>query len=96
MQRAEPKTLFCTEDQIAVDPDEKPLEIEYIAEPTLARFHASKAFVRGVMGPIGSGKSVGCMQECIRIGISQAKQHDGLLGIAYFLRQTEKNRIDHL
>lgn len=32
--------------------------VEYEAEPTLAAFHRSNAFVRGVRGPIGSGKSV--------------------------------------
>ena len=35
----------------------------YHAEPTLARFHASDAFFRGVRGPLGSGKSVGCCAE---------------------------------
>jgi hypothetical protein len=30
----------------------------YEAEPTLARFHCSDAFIRGVRGPYGSGKSV--------------------------------------
>ena len=33
--------------------------LEYNAEPTLAQFHASDAFIRGVRGPWGSGKSVG-------------------------------------
>lgn len=35
----------------------------YNAEPTLDRFHASDAFFRGVRGPLGSGKSVGCCAE---------------------------------
>jgi hypothetical protein len=39
------------------------VEVRYRPSPTLARFHASNAFVRGVMGPIGSGKSVGCCWE---------------------------------
>lgn len=38
----------------------------YIAPPTLARFHKSDAFYRGVMGPIGSGKSTGCSWEVFR------------------------------
>lgn len=38
----------------------------YTAEPTGADFHADDdSFVRGVMGPIGSGKSVMCVQEII-------------------------------
>jgi hypothetical protein len=42
--------------------------LEYTAEPTLARFHASEAFIRGVRGPVGSGKSVGAgvMEMLIR------------------------------
>lgn len=34
--------------------------VDYNAEPTLALFHRSNAFIRGVRGPVGSGKSVGC------------------------------------
>lgn len=37
--------------------------VEYNPSPTLAQFHASNALVRGVRGPIGSGKSVGCCWE---------------------------------
>ena len=39
----------------------------YVAEPTAAAFHADKSYVRGLMGPIGSGKSVACVNELIRI-----------------------------
>jgi hypothetical protein len=38
---------------------------DYIPEPTAAAFHASTAFVRGVMGPFGSGKSVACIMEAL-------------------------------
>ena len=41
------------------------LIVKYIAEPTLAKFHASDAFMRGVMGPIGSGKTVGNVIEIL-------------------------------
>lgn len=43
-----------------------PLEINYQAEPTVALFHESEAFFRGIRGPIGSGKSVGCCLEIVR------------------------------
>lgn len=43
--------------------------LRYRAEPTLARFHNSRAFVRGVRGPIGSGKSVACCWEIFRKGL---------------------------
>jgi len=39
--------------------------IAYQAEPTAVEFHASDDFVRGIMGPIGSGKSVMCIIEMI-------------------------------
>lgn len=45
--------------------------LDYTALPTMAKFHASKAFVRGVKGPIGSGKSVGCVMEMLKIAMEQ-------------------------
>lgn len=35
----------------------------YIAKGTLLDFHRSDAFVRGIRGPVGSGKSTGCCME---------------------------------
>ena len=41
---------------------------QYTASPTLARFHRSNSPVRGVMGPVGSGKSVAmCVELYTRI-----------------------------
>lgn len=37
----------------------------YTAEPTPALFHASDAFIRGIRGPVGSGKSVACVMEIL-------------------------------
>lgn len=42
------------------------MEITYKAEPTAKAFHRSTAFVRGLRGPIGTGKSVTCCMEIIR------------------------------
>jgi hypothetical protein len=39
---------------------------DYVNAPTLYNFHLSDAFVRGAMGPIGSGKSVACVMEIMR------------------------------
>jgi len=44
----------------------------YIAEPTLKRFHASNDFVRGVMGPVGSGKSSAMCAEIVIRACAQA------------------------
>lgn len=54
------------------------MEINYTAEPTAVKFHASDAFVRGLMGPVGSGKSVAC---CIEIFAKACQQTPGPDGI---------------
>ncbi len=40
--------------------------ITYVAEATAKLFHRSDAFVRGLRGPIGTGKSVTCCMEIMR------------------------------
>lgn len=45
--------------------------VNYKAEPTASKFHRSEAFVRGLRGPIGTGKSVTCCMEIIRRGVEQ-------------------------
>lgn len=42
------------------------------------RFHADDSFVRGIMGPIGSGKSVACVIEIISRALRQAPNQDGV------------------
>ena len=46
--------------------------LEYNPPPTVGSFMASDAFVRVVIGPVGSGKSSGCIVEIIRRAIQQA------------------------
>lgn len=55
-----------------------PRTIRYRPSATLAAFHRSKAMVRGVLGPIGSGKSVGCILELWRIALCQAPDSRGI------------------
>jgi len=50
----------------------------YQPEPTPDRFHKSTAFVRGIMGPIGSGKSVACCIELMYRAYHQAAGPDGV------------------
>ncbi len=52
--------------------------VSYTPTPTLATFHASNAFVRGIRGPIGSGKSVGMCWEIYTRAMEQAKAPDGV------------------
>ena len=50
----------------------------YNPPPTLARFHKSAAFVRGIMGPVGSGKSTGCCAEVMSRACEQEPGPDGV------------------
>ncbi len=50
--------------------------LDYTAEPTFVKFHASKARRRGVRGPIGSGKSTACSIEIFRRAQEQAPGQD--------------------
>jgi hypothetical protein len=43
----------------------------YASVPTIKRFSQSRAFVRGLMGPFGSGKSSGCVIELVKWGKRQ-------------------------
>ncbi len=52
--------------------------IKYIAPVTLSLFHKSTAFVRLVLGAIGSGKSVGMCAEIVRLCALQEPSSDGL------------------
>jgi hypothetical protein len=53
-------------------------EVVYNPSPTLARFHSSQALVRGIRGPIGSGKSVGCCWEIWTRACEQRQSPDGV------------------
>jgi hypothetical protein len=54
------------------------MKVRYTAEPTPAKFHASKADVRGLMGPVGSGKSVACVMEIFKRAMQQASDASGV------------------
>ena len=41
------------------------LEINYNPEPTLAKFHLDDTYFRCLIGPVGSGKSSGCVMEML-------------------------------
>ena len=46
--------------------------------PVITSFIESEAFVRGIMGPIGSGKSTACVIEILRRAQYQRKSSDGI------------------
>jgi hypothetical protein len=54
---------------------------DYVASKKMTKFHQSDKFVRGLMGPIGSGKSVASVAEMLMISMRQEpfprKEKDG-------------------
>lgn len=66
------RSRYADVQQRAVD-----FNTRYEAEPTVAQFHLSDAIIRGIRGPMGSGKSVGCVIEIIRRGHEQAPDRYG-------------------
>jgi len=42
------------------------IEYDYSPVPTIWRFSQSRKFIRGLMGPFGSGKSSGCVMELVQ------------------------------
>lgn len=54
------------------------LLMRYCAPPTIARFMASRALYRGLMGPVGSGKSSACSVELLAKAVAQAPDAGGL------------------
>ncbi|MBL00811.1 MAG: TerL [Opitutales bacterium] len=47
------------------------LQFDFSNAPTIAEFMGSKSFIRGLMGPVGSGKSYGCCAEILKMALSQ-------------------------
>ena len=50
---------------------ENDLEVKYVAEPTARVFHRDSELVRGIMGPVGSGKTVACCVEIFSRALEQ-------------------------
>lgn len=57
----------------------KKRHLTYIASPTGVAFHNTESSIKGVMGPVGSGKSVMCCWEIFGRSCSQvASPHDNV------------------
>ncbi len=54
------------------------MSINFTAPPTVANFMLSQAFFRIIMGPVGSGKTTGCLMEILRRAIEQKRGPDGV------------------
>lgn len=46
--------------------------------PTIQAFMADNSFIRGLMGPLGSGKSSACVMEIVQRGLAQKRGPDGV------------------
>lgn len=71
------------------------VNITYDAPPTVAEFARSAAFFRIIAGPVGSGKTTGCIYEVLRRCLEQAPGADGLRHTRFaIVRQTLKQLLD--
>lgn len=69
--------------------------IRFDAPPTVAGFMKSPAFGRLIAGPVGSGKTTGCIFELFRRALEQAKAPDGYRYTRFaVVRQTLKQLKD--
>ena len=69
--------------------------IDYVASPTMREFHASSEFVRALMGPIGSGKSVACCIEMLLKSFAQLPNHENIRKTRWvIIRNTYRELID--
>lgn len=69
--------------------------IRYDAPPTVAAFMKSAAFGRLIAGPVGSGKTTGCIFELFRKCLEQAPAADGYRYTRWaIVRQTLRQLID--
>ena len=69
--------------------------INYTASTTMRRFHRSDKFVRALMGPIGSGKSVACVEEMLIKAQIQEPDDEGYRRTKWVIvRNTYRELID--
>jgi len=71
------------------------IEFNYTAPPTIAKFMRSNAFHRAVVGPIGSGKSVGMCVEILRRNLEMPAWNRGKRSSKWaVIRNTNKQLRD--
>jgi PBSX family phage terminase large subunit len=69
--------------------------LEYVASPTGSKFHVAEDFVRAIMGPIGSGKSVTCIMDMLKHAVNQSPNKKGLRKTRWaVIRNTYRELID--
>jgi len=53
-------------------------EVKYIPSKTVAAFMGSDKTIRAIIGPFGSGKSVGCVMEILKMAVQQEPDSEGV------------------
>lgn len=72
-----------------------PSPINFTAPPTIAEFMRSTSFGRIIAGPVGSGKTTGCIFELLRRALEQEPADDGFRYTRFaVVRQTLKQLKD--
>lgn len=70
-------------------------DVVYQASPTMRKFHLDDRFVRCLMGPIGSGKSVACIMDMMMKACNQHPSPDGIRRSRWaVIRNTYRELID--
>lgn len=78
---------------MVVDEDDNAHTV-YVASKTACKFHKSDKFIRLIIGPVGGGKSVACVQEVIRRAALQTP-HKGVRRSRWaIVRNTYKELLD--
>jgi hypothetical protein len=71
------------------------VDITYRPTPTAKKFHKDSSFVRTIIGPIGSGKSVCCIVETLIKAYAQTPDKDGVRGSRWcIIRNTYRELLD--
>jgi hypothetical protein len=52
--------------------------LDYVPPPTVAAFLRDKTEVKVILGPVGSGKSSGCILHALKNAMEQAPDRDGI------------------
>lgn len=68
--------------------------LDYIIAPTMELFHSDDSFVRALMGPIGSGKSVACCMEVLKRAQEQAPYQGVRKSRWAIIRNTYRELVD--
>lgn len=69
------------------------MSLNYTAPPTVARFMQSEAFVRVIIGPVGSGKTTGVLMEILRRSIEQRPGPDGKRRTRWVITRTTLSQM---